>query len=110
MTTRRVPQDRSREALDGVRRAEAAEARAARGVPQRIDYVAIDATGEDGWAALAKKLDEQAGPHPGLLPLGGAVAVRAPSPSGSPQAGIATPTSRIVVEKPLGHDLASARR
>ena len=69
----------------------------------------VDATGEGGWAQLAQEARREARPHPRLLPLGRAVALRRPSPTGWPQAGVATPSSRIVVEKPLGHDLASAR-
>jgi glucose-6-phosphate 1-dehydrogenase len=73
-----------------------------------LDYVAVDATGANGWSTLAKKLDERpdvirayylsVGPS-----LFGEIAGRLAD------AGIATPESRIVVEKPLGHDLASAR-
>ncbi|WP_316013647.1 glucose-6-phosphate dehydrogenase [Roseobacter sp. HKCCA0434] len=73
-----------------------------------LDYVAIDATGEGGWAELGKKLDKgdnavrafylSVGPS-----LFGPIAERLQS------TGIATSTSRIVVEKPLGHDLESAK-
>ncbi len=73
-----------------------------------IDYVAIDATGEDGWSTLAEKLNDKPNSirafylsvAPGLF---GTIA------SKLSDAGVATPSSRIVVEKPLGHDLASAR-
>jgi glucose-6-phosphate 1-dehydrogenase len=72
-----------------------------------IEYVTLDATGEDGWAALALK---RAGKPdtirafylsvaPGLF---GTIADQLATH------GITTPDSRIVVEKPLGHDLASA--
>ena len=73
-----------------------------------LDYVPVDATGEDGWAELAAKLGERpdhirafymsVGPN-----LFGVIAERLAG------CGLATPPSRIVVEKPLGHDLASAR-
>ena len=72
-----------------------------------LDYVPIDATGDSGWATLAKKLDE-ARPCPRLLPVGGAGLVRRDRHAAG-QAGVATPASRIVVEKPLGKDLASAK-
>ncbi len=73
-----------------------------------LDYVAIDAKGTGGWSVLGKKLDERED------------AVRAFYLSVAPSlfseiaqrlydAGIATPSSRIVIEKPLGHDLASAQ-
>jgi glucose-6-phosphate 1-dehydrogenase len=72
-----------------------------------IEYVTLDATGEDGWAALAKKLAEKPdnirafylSVAPGLF---GTIADQLATH------GITTPDSRIVVEKPLGHDLASA--
>jgi glucose-6-phosphate 1-dehydrogenase len=73
-----------------------------------VDYVAVDATGQEGWATLAKKLNERPqnirayylSVAPGLF---GTIADQLA------RAGIATPNSRIVIEKPLGHDLASAK-
>jgi len=73
-----------------------------------IDYVTVDAAGHDGWATLAKKLGDRPdhirafylSVAPGLF---GVIAEKLAA------AGIATPSSRIVVEKPLGKDLASAR-
>ena len=73
-----------------------------------IDYVAIDATGEAGWAGLAKRLDERPN-HIRAFYLSVAPSLFAPIAGRLAQAGIATPESRIVVEKPLGHDLASAK-
>jgi len=73
---------------------------------ERLDYVTIDATGEGGWAELAGKLDEDRvrafyfSVGPGLF---GPLAERIH------QHGMATEQSRIVVEKPFGHDRASAR-
>lgn len=69
-------------------------------------FVTIDATGENGWGELKKCLRENivrvfylsVGPS-----IFGAIAERLK------ETGIATPDSRIVVEKPLGHDLDSAR-
>ena len=72
----------------------------------RIDYVTIDALGTDGWAELATKMREDAvrafyfSVAPGLF---GALAERIH------QHGMATDQSRIVVEKPFGNDLATAR-
>jgi glucose-6-phosphate 1-dehydrogenase len=73
-----------------------------------IDYAVTDARGTNGWAALAKKLDERPESvrafYLSVAPsLFGEIAGRLAD------AGVATPSSRIVVEKPLGHDLASAR-
>ncbi len=73
-----------------------------------LDYVPVDASGEGGWAQLARKLDEKPdhirafylSVAPGLF---GQIAERLAG------GGMATAPSRIVIEKPLGHDLASAR-
>ncbi len=73
---------------------------------QRLHYVSIDATGEGGWAQLAGLM------RPGVVrafyfsvapSLFGDLAERLHAH------GIADPQSRIVVEKPFGRDLASAR-
>lgn len=72
----------------------------------RLDYVAVDATGATGWAELASRM------HPGVVrafyfsvapSLFGALAQRLK------QHAIADTQSRVVVEKPFGTDLASAR-
>ncbi|MXU64175.1 glucose-6-phosphate dehydrogenase [Oceanomicrobium pacificus] len=73
-----------------------------------LDYVAIDATGEGGWSDLKAKIEDGANPvrafYMSVAPsLFGAISERLS------QTGIATEDSRIVVEKPLGHDLESAR-
>jgi glucose-6-phosphate 1-dehydrogenase len=72
----------------------------------RLGYVRIDATGTDGWADLARIMDRDVvrafyfSVAPSLF---GAIAERLHDH------GIAGPKCRIVVEKPFGHDLASAR-
>ena len=71
-----------------------------------LDYVAIDARGDKGWAELAAKVTGDrvrafyfsVGPR-----LFGALAERIKA------CGMANDQSRIVVEKPFGHDLQSAR-
>jgi glucose-6-phosphate 1-dehydrogenase len=73
-----------------------------------IDYVAIDAGGTDGWAALARKLGDQPDRVRAFY-LSVAPALFATIADRLASAGLATAASRIVVEKPLGHDLASAR-
>ena len=73
-----------------------------------VDYVAVDAAGDGGWAALARKLDEKPG-NVRAFYLSVAPELFGPIAGRLSSAGIATPASRIVVEKPLGHDLASAR-
>ncbi|MGR3762151.1 glucose-6-phosphate dehydrogenase [Roseobacteraceae bacterium NS-SX3] len=73
---------------------------------ERLDYVPVDARGDGGWAELKKHLRADVvrafylSVGPSLFPD---IAGRLSS------TGIATPESRIVLEKPFGHDLASAR-
>ncbi|MDR9485769.1 MAG: glucose-6-phosphate dehydrogenase [Sediminimonas sp.] len=72
-----------------------------------LDYVAIDADGEQGWSELSQMLSEErvrafyfsVGPE-----LFGGLAERLH------RHGMAHGESRIVVEKPFGHDQATARR
>ncbi|MFD3189249.1 glucose-6-phosphate dehydrogenase [Sedimentitalea sp. HM32M-2] len=73
---------------------------------KRLDYVPIDARGIDGWAALAARLSPDRvhafyfSVGPGLFAdLAERIHLH----------GMASPDCRIVVEKPFGHDLASAR-
>ncbi|SFD43682.1 glucose-6-phosphate dehydrogenase [Roseivivax sediminis] len=73
---------------------------------ERVGYVAVDAKGDGGWKALKDRLRDDCvrafyfsvGPA-----LFGDLAERLRA------FGLATETSRIVVEKPFGHDLESAR-
>ncbi len=73
---------------------------------ERLGYVQIDATGEQGWSELAFRMREGVvrafyfSVAPGLF---GALAERLHGH------GVAGPDARIVVEKPFGRDLASAR-
>ena len=73
-----------------------------------LDYVTIDATGEDGWDELAKKLDKTK-EHTRAFYLSVGPSLFGPIAARLHDSGIATKDSRIVVEKPLGHDLDSAR-
>ena len=75
---------------------------------EAVDYVAIDAMGESGWQPLARKLEEKPD-HIRAFYLSVAPHLFAVIAQKLAKAGIATPDSRIVVEKPLGHDLGSAR-
>ena len=73
---------------------------------ETLDFVTIDALGEDGWADLAKLLeaDKVTAFYFSVAPrLFGELAERLH------RFGMATPDSRIVIEKPFGRDLASAR-
>ncbi len=73
---------------------------------ERLNYTPIDARGEGGWDALAKMVRKEAitafyfSVGPGLF---GDIATRLHKHK------IATPESRIVVEKPFGRDLESAK-
>ncbi len=73
---------------------------------QRLDYVPVDAKGTGGWSELAQLLRDDVvrafyfSVGPGLF---GDLAERLH------KNGMATPDCRVVVEKPFGHDLASAR-
>ena len=84
---RRLPQERARRA-DRVRRAEArSKPGAGRGVPELPRLRADRRHGRGRLGDARQEARREAGPHPRLLPLGGAVALRAPSPTGWPQAG-----------------------
>ncbi|MAW86413.1 MAG: glucose-6-phosphate dehydrogenase [Phyllobacteriaceae bacterium] len=73
----------------------------------RLSYVPVDATGDGGWADLAAKLDAPERIRAFYLAVGpglfGEIARRIHAH------GLATPQTRIVVEKPIGRDLASAQ-
>ncbi|WP_170379129.1 glucose-6-phosphate dehydrogenase [Ruegeria atlantica] len=72
----------------------------------RVSYVPVDASGDAGWSNLAKAMRPDVvrafylSVGPGLF---SGIAHRLN------QHGLATSDSRIVVEKPFGHDLASAK-
>ncbi|MDU8945040.1 glucose-6-phosphate dehydrogenase [Ovoidimarina sediminis] len=73
---------------------------------QRIEYIAIDAMGKSGWKALAKALRKNV-VHAFNFSVG--PALFGPLAERLHENGIADTQSRIVVEKPFGHDLASAK-
>jgi glucose-6-phosphate 1-dehydrogenase len=73
-----------------------------------LHYLPVDAMGEDGWTELGTLVNDNPNPVRAFyLSVGpslfGSIASRLA------KLGIATPNSRIVVEKPFGHDLASAQ-
>ncbi len=73
-----------------------------------LDYVRIDATTEEGWDRLRAALpDDPARPRAFYLAV--APGLFGPIARHIAASGIGGGTARIVVEKPLGHDLASAR-
>ncbi|WP_324754693.1 glucose-6-phosphate dehydrogenase [Roseovarius sp. Pro17] len=73
----------------------------------QLSYVTLDARGDDGWAALKDRLDGSERIRAFYFSVGpalfGDLATRIEAH------GLATPEARIVVEKPFGRDLASAR-
>lgn len=74
-----------------------------------ISYVALDATKTDGdWPALTKAL-ANAGDKVRVFYLSTPPSVFVDICARLADAGLATPTSRVVLEKPLGRDLLSAK-
>jgi glucose-6-phosphate 1-dehydrogenase len=73
-----------------------------------IDYVASDAAGDEGWSSIAGLLAENP-ERVRVFYLSVAPALFGEVADRLKAAALATPQSRIVVEKPLGHDLASAQ-
>lgn len=78
------------------------------GFAERLFYLAVDATSADGYAALAKVL-ERFPERVRMFYLATAPNLFARTCQGLNTAGLVTLKSRVVLEKPLGHDLASAR-
>ena len=73
---------------------------------QRIDYVAVDVTGEQGWSALAAMLGADERVRAYYLATGPSLFGPIAKQIGAK--GLATTRSRIIVEKPIGEDGASA--
>jgi glucose-6-phosphate 1-dehydrogenase len=80
---------------------------AVEGFLDMIDYVTIDALGDTGWSELAVLLGEEQRVRAFYLAtssdLFGPIALKLQ------HYGMVTPSVRIIVEKPIGKDLASAR-
>jgi glucose-6-phosphate 1-dehydrogenase len=74
----------------------------------RIDYVALDATGAAGWPALGERL--AAAPNAiRVFYLATAPQLFGPICERIGAQGLATAQSRVVIEKPIGRSLATAR-
>ncbi|WP_127109675.1 glucose-6-phosphate dehydrogenase [Pararhodobacter zhoushanensis] len=73
---------------------------------ERLDYITIDALGDDGWNDLSGRLRDDVvrafyfSVGPSLF---------GPLATGLGRFGLVTPETRIVVEKPFGNDLETAR-
>src|SRR4029079_17494652 len=75
---------------------------------KRLSYVALDATQDGGWEVLARAL--KAGEdHIRVFYLATSPDLFGPICGRLGQNGLVTPKSRVVVEKPIGRDLESAR-
>ncbi|MDA7424587.1 glucose-6-phosphate dehydrogenase [Thalassococcus lentus] len=77
------------------------------GFLERVGYVAVDAKGEGGWKELASRMRDEVPVRAFYFSVGpslfGDLAERLHS------FGLASEQSRIVVEKPFGHDLETAK-
>jgi glucose-6-phosphate 1-dehydrogenase len=74
----------------------------------RIDYVRVEATGSAGWDQLAARLGE-APDRVRVCYLATSPDLFGPVCHNLAGAGLVSPLTRVVLEKPLGHDLASAQ-
>lgn len=72
----------------------------------RVGYLALDATGDAGWDALAAALPEM--PRSRVFYLATGPELFAGLCQRLARFGLATPDSRLVLEKPIGHDRRSA--
>jgi len=78
------------------------------GFAERINYVALDGASGAGWEALARLLAE-APERIRVYYLATSPDLYGPICRNVRANGLVTPESRVVLEKPIGHDLASAR-
>ena len=72
----------------------------------RVDYCQADAANPEGAAALRQAMGASQRP---VFYLALSPSLFAPVCASLKAAGVATPLSRVVLEKPVGHDLASSR-
>jgi glucose-6-phosphate 1-dehydrogenase len=75
---------------------------------RRLDHVSLDAGGERGWRRLAAKL-AGAEDRVRVFYLATAPGLFGQICRNIAAAGLGAPAARVVLEKPIGHDLASAR-
>ena len=75
----------------------------------RITYVGVDATQPEGWGPLEKALAGGEG-RPRLFYLATSPDLFGAICRSAAQAGVVTRATRVVLEKPIGYDLASANR
>ena len=75
----------------------------------RLSYAYVDATSDDGWGDLAGHLDGRDDVIR-VFYLATSPSLFGPISERLRASGLVTPKSRVVLEKPIGHDLESARR
>ncbi len=75
---------------------------------ERLSYFALDGTSSEGWEALARLLAE-APERIRVFYLATAPDLYGPICRNLHAFGLVSPQARLVLEKPIGHDLASAR-
>ena len=75
----------------------------------RLSYAYVDATSDDGWGDLAGHLDGRDDVIR-VFYLATSPSLFGPISERLRATGLVTPKSRVVLEKPIGHDLESARR
>jgi glucose-6-phosphate 1-dehydrogenase len=75
---------------------------------KRLHFVAVDITDQSSFNAIAQKLDELGGGDPAIF-LSTSPALYPNAIAGLKAAGLTGRKSRIALEKPIGHDLASSR-
>src|ERR1700754_2174521 len=73
----------------------------------RLSHVSIDIEHEAGWSSLVETLDDP--DRVRVFSLAIAPALFGPVSQRLADHGLVTASSRLVLEKPIGHDLASAR-
>lgn len=76
---------------------------------ERLAYVRLDASQREGWEPLAQALESGAD-RPRPFYLATSPDLFGPICANAGAAGIVTPQARVVLEKPIGHNLASAVR
>ena len=79
---------------------------------ERLDYVPVDATSDDGWRDLAERLENPPAQRNGavrIFYLATSPGLFGPICDQLRAFGLATAESRVVLEKPIGRDLASAQ-
>jgi glucose-6-phosphate 1-dehydrogenase len=75
---------------------------------QRIHYLPVDAQTDKGWGDLAHLL-KSGEERIRAFYLAVSPELFGPISDGIGRAGLVTPQTRVIIEKPIGHDLASAR-